>query len=222
MDPYALLIYAHILLFVFWLGGDMGVLLNSIKVKDSSLSFETRATLLKTALTLDMLPRTCWVLMLPVGAYLASYNGLIPMDTAFEHIGTWAITVFWMTLTWAVPMTEGKPINMTLRKINMAFLLIMGAVFLFLSISSISNSAPDEPLWFAVKLGVFGLIFICGIMIDIAIAPMIGPFMELETEGSTPEREKIISGAMNHTIFWVLSLYACIAIIGWLGTTKPF
>ena len=221
MDPYELLIYAHILLFVFWLGGDMGVLLNSIKVKDPSLSFETRSTLLTTALTLDMLPRTCWVLMLPVGSYLASFNGMFVLGTV-EQIGIWAITAFWMTLTWAIPMTEGKPFNMTLRKVNLAFLLIMGSAFLIASIASIANGAPFDQLWFAVKMGVWGLIFICGIMIDVAIAPMIGPFMELETEGSTPEREKIISGAMNHTIFWVLSLYACIAIIGWLGTTKPF
>ena len=35
--------YLHILLFVFWLGGDVGVWLSMAFVRDARLSFETRA-----------------------------------------------------------------------------------------------------------------------------------------------------------------------------------
>ena len=46
MESYLLWGYFHIILFVFWLGGDIGVFLSAIYAKRSDLSFETRSTVM--------------------------------------------------------------------------------------------------------------------------------------------------------------------------------
>ena len=49
--------YLHILLFVYWLGGDAGVFYSSKLVTNTSLSREARLTAFKIFINLDMLPR---------------------------------------------------------------------------------------------------------------------------------------------------------------------
>ena len=54
---HGLLLYLHILLFVYWLGGDAGVFYSSTFVTDTTLSREARLTAFKIFINLDMLPR---------------------------------------------------------------------------------------------------------------------------------------------------------------------
>ena len=54
---YAAFKYIHILLFVYWLGGDAGVFYSSTFVVNNKLSRDSRLTAFKIFLNLDMLPR---------------------------------------------------------------------------------------------------------------------------------------------------------------------
>jgi len=49
--------FVHVLLFVYWLGGDAGVFYSSRFVVDPKLGREARLTAAKIFLELDMLPR---------------------------------------------------------------------------------------------------------------------------------------------------------------------
>ena len=67
--------YIHVLLFVYWLGGDAGVFYSSRFVLNSKLSRDARLTAFKIFVNLDMLPRYCLALMLTVGGVLAEFIG---------------------------------------------------------------------------------------------------------------------------------------------------
>ena len=67
MSLYDLLIIFHLLLFVYWLGGDMGVFYSSGMVVDTKLSNSARVTAAKIMIDLDFVPRICMTLMLTVG-----------------------------------------------------------------------------------------------------------------------------------------------------------
>jgi hypothetical protein len=67
--------YLHILLFVYWLGGDAGVFYSSKFVTNTQLSREARLTAFKIFINLDMLPRYCLALMLTVGGVLSEFVG---------------------------------------------------------------------------------------------------------------------------------------------------
>ena len=68
---YGLVKFVHILLLVYWLGGDAGVFYSSTFVVNPSLTREARMTAAKIFIELDMLPRYCLALMLTVGGVLS-------------------------------------------------------------------------------------------------------------------------------------------------------
>lgn len=72
------------------------------------------------------------------------------------------------------------------------------------------------------KILFFGFAFWAALGIDFAFTPAIKPFMEIGTEGSTPEREALFTKHVNHTLVWVLTLYVLIATIAFLGKVQPF
>ena len=47
MDPHAVLVWVHILLFVFWLGADLGVYIAAIWVKNPARTLGERVVLLQ-------------------------------------------------------------------------------------------------------------------------------------------------------------------------------
>src|SRR5690242_14270026 len=67
--------YIHILLLVFWLGGDIGVFINAKIAKTTLYPVETRAALLKTGGITDLFPRYCFALIFPSGLTLVDAMG---------------------------------------------------------------------------------------------------------------------------------------------------
>ncbi|TDJ42011.1 MAG: hypothetical protein E2O50_06780, partial [Gammaproteobacteria bacterium] len=63
--------YLHILMFVFWVGTDMGVYLSCKKATDPKIPLDARFLLLHMALRIELLPRTMWKAALPLGVTLA-------------------------------------------------------------------------------------------------------------------------------------------------------
>lgn len=64
---YPTLVYIHLLLFVLWLGADVGVfLLGQHFRKRDNYTLEQRIALLKMLVLVDMTPRSAWALMVPV------------------------------------------------------------------------------------------------------------------------------------------------------------
>ncbi len=59
MTEHGLWVYVHILLFVYWLGGDLGVFILARAARRAELSFAERAYSLRMALVIDVTPRVC-------------------------------------------------------------------------------------------------------------------------------------------------------------------
>ena len=80
MSLYDWLMIFHLLLFVYWLGSDMGVFYSSGMAIDSKLSNAARVTASKIMIDLDFVPRICMSLMLTVGGLLSGM-----MENPIEH-----------------------------------------------------------------------------------------------------------------------------------------
>ena len=73
--------FIHILLFVYWLGADLGVFLLAKAARRSDLTFDQRVISLRMAMKIDILPRLSFALMFPVGLELSAAKGLVePVD----------------------------------------------------------------------------------------------------------------------------------------------
>ena len=90
MKYHPLLIYAHILLMVFWLGTDVGVFIAGLFFIDPHRSLERRRAAIELGLIVDRFPRICFVLMLPPGKLQLAWQMGVPagLDNFYgRHMG---------------------------------------------------------------------------------------------------------------------------------------
>lgn len=99
MNSHALWQYAHILLFVYWLGADLGVFFASRYVARADLPLDERLRFLELLLKVDMAPRTALILMIPVGFALATALGLAPFAAGWLP-AIWILCLGWLALAW--------------------------------------------------------------------------------------------------------------------------
>jgi len=220
MSTHSLLVYTHIPLFVFWLGADLGVYLTMYFVKDSRLSFETRATLIKLAFYIDLSPRITAALFLPVGVELIRSLGLYPVGAGLRW-SAWIIGIAWAALHVGVIARKGTAFAKRLQKLNIGFEIVMGGVLAAIGVVSLISGTPIDADWLALKLLLYGLIFWVILGIDTRFQPFT-MILAMGAAGSTPEKEAAVTRTTNITMAWALILYAFIAAIALLGTTKPF
>jgi hypothetical protein len=221
MTSYSLWTYLHILLFVFWLGADVGVFAAAASAKNSKLSFESRATLLKLAGFVDLFPRISFALMVPVGLHLAGVTGTLAVSIPML-MGAWAIGLLWAAAILVAYHRENTALAAMLNKLQTGFLGIAGLLLITLGGLSWLNGSPLEQGWFAAKILLFGAVFWNAIAIDYCFRPLVAPFMAIGVEGSTPAHEAAVTHAINRTLVAVSTLYVLIGSIAFLGVTKPF
>ena len=83
--------FVHILLFVYWLGADLGVFIAAQAAKRSTLTYPQRSTALQLALKVDIAPRLSFALMFACGLELAAAKGLVE-PAAWQRALAWAAT----------------------------------------------------------------------------------------------------------------------------------
>jgi len=218
-------LYVHILLFVFWLGGDVGVYLSMAFIKNPALSFETRATIIRLAFYVDLFPRCAFALMLPVGTQLAGDLGLLPANAGLRAT-SWLLGLGWCALHLSALFLKGTPLAARLRRVNVVFEAAMGLVFVAAGVAVLAGVDPGwlpgagEAPWFGLKLLLFGLIFWVVLGIDTRFQPFT-MLLQAGPTGLTAERERTITSMTNQTMAWALLLYGLILAIAFLGKVKP-
>ncbi|MEO0997013.1 MAG: hypothetical protein AAFX58_05810 [Pseudomonadota bacterium] len=213
------LTYIHVLLLVFWVGTDLGVFLCARRLQNPALSLETRHSLLETAMLLDRLPRSCFVLIMPVGLQLAAMGGWMSVNPAVLT-AAWVIAAVWLALLWTTFLNEQAAFA---NKLRLADKLLQVAVLLgfgWLGISGLMAGGIDMPAWLAWKCLLIAAIALTAIMIDVAFAPFVAAFAELMQGGTTPAIESAIDRSLAHAYVWVFATYVLALAAGWFGTVK--
>ena len=221
MDSYSVLVFVHVLLFVYWLGADLGVFVLARGAMNSAYSFDQRAVMLKFANYIDLTPRLSFALIFPVGLHMANYLGLI--EVAFWiFVVLWIIAIIWSIAIISIFRLEGTPMAATIIKALFGWQLAMFFVATGLGLYSLLTGGPFDTSWLSLKIVVYGLIFGVGIGIDMSFQPLGPAFARLAQEGSTPEIEAIIRRTVNKTCGFVIMIYVLVAAAAFLGVAKPF
>lgn len=212
-------VFIHVMLLVYWLGGDLGVFLLAKAAKRSDLSFAERAFALKMAVQIDLIPRLCFTLMFPVGLQLSASGGFVAIPSWALTLA-WVASAAWIALLLEIGRAEGTPRANSLNRVHLAWqaLLLLGLGTL--GLLALLGIGPLPGGWYGLKIFLFALIFAMGIGIDIAFRPIGPAFMRLATEGSQPDIEQSITTAVDGAIRYVLGLYALLIAIAFIGITK--
>jgi hypothetical protein len=219
---YMTLVYVHLLLFVLWLGADVGVFLLGQHFRKRTLySLDQRIALLKLLVIVDLTPRTAWALMVPLSLTISQLGHWWAVPVGLI-VAAWVVAAIWLWLVFDAHAHDMTPRAARNRKWEGWIRYALTAFYLWLGFESVLTNHPIEPDWLAWKALLFGFIFAAAIMIDISFKPVGGHLGKLLAEGSSDETELPLLATMNRTRIWVWTVYALLIATSWLGVTKAF
>ena len=218
-DLYSVLVFFHILLFVFWLGADLGVAILGGEFRNRDYSLPERKTILQILVKTDMGPRTAWALMIGSTVSLLYWGNYLEMGWLWVGLA-WAVSLVWLYLVWAAFRAGQTPRAASLRKVESVLKWALAGVYLVFGGWAFATGAL--PNWLAAKAVLFGLIFVAAILIDVFFKP-VGPLLvKLVQDGSSDATELPLRAQMDRSRFWVRMTYLLLVITGFVGTTKWF
>ena len=209
LDPYRIVVFLHILLFAYWLGADLGVFVCSMVGRRQNLSADQRLGLREAGDLIDMAPRTCLVLMVPVGLTLAAEYGS-PIHGAVALSAVWVAGLAWLWLVWQVHLQHHSALGKLFWKIDFAVRALVMAGFVGFGAWCLATGGPIAGHWLAAKMLLFGLIILCGIVVRI---------MLLAPPPATPAAGATLGAGIRNVVFMIWGL---VAVIAFIGVTKPF
>ncbi len=184
MSAYAIALVAHLLLFAYWLGGDLGVFYSSYVVGDPARPVVARQTAAGILVWLDRVPRVCLILMLPVSLSLVTAIGLANWP-AVVLATVWAFTAAWLVLLWRVEATHAA----ALAVIDGLIRVVVIATLVVLGVATLMGKGPITGPWLGIKLLLFALAITCGLVIRRVFAPFGAAFARFGSVGSSYEFE---------------------------------
>ncbi len=220
MSLYDFLLIFHLLLFVYWLGGDLGVFYSSGMVVDPKLSNSARVTAAKIMVNLDFVPRICMTLMLTVGGLLTEQIGI--GHPLWQTIGFLALGPGWLAMVLFLHYNEGTPLNKIVTKIDYYFrwALVGYLCFSVTFYTFFSDRLATAP-WISAKLGIFAFLVFCGLMIRKFIPDYAIGIGKLRQDEVSDEINAAMIASLNKCRPFVLAIWAGLLAECFLGVVKP-
>lgn len=219
---YPILVFMHLLLFVLWLGADVGVfVLGQHFRKRHTYTLDQRLALLKLLVEVDMVPRSAWALMVPVTLSVVHVGGYWPLPL-WMLAAAWIVGGLWLVLVWDAHLHEQTARAARDRRIESLLRYLLAVFYLALGTLSLLRGEPLAPQWLASKALLFGVIFAAAIMIDVSFKPVGAQLRALIRDGSCDATEEPLLRTMNRTRIWVWIVYLMLLATAFLGVVKPF
>jgi len=210
----------HLLLFAYWLGGDIGVFYSSGFAVNRKLSRGARQAAGTIMMNLDLIPRLCLSLMLTVGGILTHYYGID--HPLWQMVGIILLGPIWTCSLIYIHFNEGTDLVKTMTKIDYYFRWIM----VFTLIASVSyafyftdrlNANP----WVGAKLIVFAALIFCGIMIRKYIGGFIKGIHNIATDNINEADDIAMAASLSKARVFVLTIWVLLLVEVWIGVVKP-
>ena len=210
----------HLLLFAYWLGGDIGVFYSSGFAVNRKLSRGARQAAGTIMMNLDLIPRLCLSLMLTVGGILTHYYGID--HPLWQIVGIILLGPIWTCSLIYIHFNEGTDLVKTMTKIDYYFRWIM----VFTLIASVSyafyftdrlNANP----WVGAKLIVFAALIFCGIMIRKYIGGFIKGIHNIATDNINEADDIAMAESLSKARVFVLTIWVLLLVEVWIGVAKP-
>lgn len=227
LSMFTVAVILHIGLFVYWLGGDLGVYYSSRFIIKPELQPETRAIAAKIMVGCDMAPRFSLILFGASGISLMYFG---PLGDKF-FLTWWMLALVWIgTLVWVFlslkeHLSAGKASHAFYHRGDLVIRWFAALAMMGFGLYALLVSEPfgvdTNPKWLGAKVAAYGLCIFGGLMIRRALKPFGPAFGALMTTGSTPEVEDGIVGSIRRSEPWVYMIWFLVILAAVLGIVKP-
>ena len=217
MADQALFALLHVLIFVYWLGGDLGAFYSSHFLTRADVSPDRRLMAAKIVGDVDMAPRTALILALPSGMLLAESKGWFNLGWPLVA-AILVASLIWLIIAWRLHLSHEGP-NPTLKVIDTSIryaMLLSLATFAGLGLAS----ALAIPLFLSLKLLVLALCIALGLYIRIVLKPLGPALMGLNgPDAATAEAE--LARTLERARPLVMGIWTLLLIAAFLGLWTP-
>lgn len=209
VSAHRLWLFAHLLLFCFWLGADLGVVLCARAAAKAGLSAEQRQRTLELMNSIGLAPRIAASLMLTVGGILTEYVGI--EHPWWQMAGIVLLGPVWLTVVFLGYVRDGTPLGSTMVSMDEGIrALLVVAVPASVAWSWFTGRLASAP-YVAPKLLIFAALMAAGLILS----------RRWRTVGR-PEVTDSEPGAVRaQTLPLVIAIWAGLALAALLGITRP-
>lgn len=126
---------------------------------------EVRQRHMETAGRIDILARTGIILLLPLGLHMGYLWGAQPLGIDWLVL-MWVLFAGWLASCWSASYLRDTVIGLRLTKIGEAIRLVIIAVLMLASVSSLLWYSPfGQAKWYSAKVFVYSLTLVIGLNI---------------------------------------------------------
>lgn len=214
----SLLTLLHVLIPVYWLGGDLGAFYGSTFMVDPKRSVPERMMALKILNNIDMAPRTALILAFPTGFGLAVAKGWLALPMLWPVL-VWVLGLAWLALAWTVHLKHGpagqgyKRFDIFVRYLVLAGLVGGGALGVIGQI--------ELPLFVALKMLALAACISLGLIVRRQLVPLFPAIIQMRETGPTPETDRVIAAVNGRARISVLTIWALVLLASFLGIATP-
>lgn len=213
----ALLTLLHILIPVYWLGGDLGAFYGSTFMTDPKRSVGERMMALKILNNIDMAPRTTLILAFPTGFALAWVKGWLDVPGSTVAIVTIAFLA-WLALAWVVHLQHGGGAGF--KKLDIAIRYVVLTALGLAGLGGLAG-AFAIPFFIALKLCILACCIALGLIVRKQLVPLFGAIRLMTTSGPTPDTDATIAAVNSRARVSVLTIWALVLLASFLGIATP-
>lgn len=213
----AFLTLLHILIPIYWLGGDLGAFYGSTFMTDSKRSVAERMMALKILNNIDMAPRTALILAFPTGFALAWAKGWlnVPGTVVLAAI---VGSLAWLVLAWVVHLQHGS--GAVFKKLDLAIRYGAVAGLGTAGLLGIKGFVP-MPFFIALKLCILACCVGLGLIVRKQLVPLFAAIRVMTSTGPTPQSDAVIRAVNNRARISVLTIWFLVLLASFLGVATP-
>jgi hypothetical protein len=217
----SIMLLLHVLFFVYWLGGDVGVFYSARYVMRGDIGVEARAYCAKIMTFLDQIPRVSMVGITVVGATLGVQRGYFGFDPLWL-IPVWIVGIIWVWAILFLFVNEHHPEKIrTVKKVDFNFRVVMVVFLLILGVSSLMGNGITDDKWLAAKILVLDAIMVCGVLLRLSMKDFGQYFGPMMKGTATPEQIATAQAMMGRAKKVVLAIWFFLVVAAAFGMWKP-
>lgn len=213
----ALFALIHVLVFVYWLGGDLGAFYTSRFLTAADVSADRRLMAAKIVGDVDMAPRTALILALPSGLLLAQSKGWLTLGWPIVSLIALA-SLAWLGLAWHLHLKHGTAAE-SLRKLDLGVRWLLILALIGGAIAGLSG-VHALPLFLSLKLLALAGCVLLGLYIRAVLKPL-GPALMGLTGPNAATAEADLAQTLNRARPLVTGIWALLLIAAFLGLWTP-
>jgi len=216
---YRLTLFLHQVLFVFWLGPDIGVYMWSTKATNTELSTAQRVSAGKMMQAIELIPQACMSLMLTVGGILTEMMGI--QHPWWQMAGIILLGPVWLTLTIVVYARSGTDQGAQVARLDELFRWAVIASVLLSVIYSVTTERLADVPWVTAKLLIFAAVVFFGLMMRRRLVPFVLALAQLEADGPSPQVDQTMSASTSRARAFMFAAWIGLAMAAGLGMVQP-